>query len=40
VDLAGGYDLWRKTALDYLAKLSQDERRAILGETAIAFYRL
>jgi L-fuconolactonase len=40
VDLAGGYDLWRKTALDYLGRLSQDERLAILGGTAVAFYRL
>ncbi len=40
VELAGGYDLWRKTALDYLARLSEDERKAILGETATAFYRL
>jgi len=40
VEMAGGYDLWRKTALDYLARLSEDERRAILGETAVAFYRL
>jgi L-fuconolactonase len=40
VELAGGYDLWRKTALDYLAGLSEDERAAILGGTAAAFYRL
>ena len=29
-----------KTALDYLARLSEDERKAILGGTATAFYRL
>jgi L-fuconolactonase len=40
VELAGGYDLWRETALDYLAGLSDEERKAILGENAIAFYRL
>jgi L-fuconolactonase len=40
VELAGGYDLWRKTALAYLARLSEDEREAILGGTAAAFYRL
>lgn len=39
VEIAGGYDLWRKTTLDYLARLSEDERNAILGETAVAFYR-
>lgn len=40
VELAGGYDLWRKTALDYLGRLSEDERKAILGGNAVAFYRL
>jgi Predicted metal-dependent hydrolase of the TIM-barrel fold len=40
VDLAGGYDRWRDAALDYLARLGHDERRAILGRTAAEFYRL
>lgn len=40
VDLAGGYDAWRNAALAYLARLSEDERKAILGGTAARFYRL
>ena len=40
VDLAGGYDRWRNAALDYLARLGQEEQRAILGGTAARFYRL
>ena len=40
VDLAGGYDRWRIAALDYLARLSEEERAAILGGTAAEFYRL
>src|SRR5262245_25286301 len=40
VDLAGGYDRWRQSALDYLARLGHDERADILGRTAAEFYRL
>jgi L-fuconolactonase len=40
VDLAGGYDRWRAAALDYLARLGEEERAAILGGTAAQFYRL
>lgn len=40
VDLAGGYDRWRAAALDYLARLGEEERAAILGGTAAEFYRL
>jgi len=40
VDLAGGYDRWRIAALDYLARLGEEERAAILGGTAAEFYRL
>ena len=40
VDLAGGYDRWRIAALDYLARLSEEERAAILGGTAAEVYRL
>ena len=40
VDLAGGYDRWRVAALDYLARLGEEERAAILGGTAAEFYRL
>lgn len=40
VDLAGGYDRWRAATLDYLARLGEEERAAILGGTAARFYRL
>ena len=38
--VAGGYDAWRNAALAYLTRLSEEERRAILGGTAVNFYRL
>jgi L-fuconolactonase len=40
VELAGGYERWREASLDYFARLSEAERAAVLGGTAIAFYRL
>lgn len=40
IDLAGGYDRWRRTSLDYLAQFSQEERSSILGATAERFYGL
>jgi predicted TIM-barrel fold metal-dependent hydrolase len=40
VDRAGGYDRWRIATLDYLARLGEEERAAILGGTAAEVYRL
>jgi predicted TIM-barrel fold metal-dependent hydrolase len=40
VNLAGGYPRWREASMELLAGLSPDERAAILGGTAAAFYRL
>jgi L-fuconolactonase len=40
VELAGGYERWRETTLEYLASLGKAERAAILGGTATTFYRL
>lgn len=40
VNLAGGYDRWRQVTMDYVAELSEAEQDAILGRTALAFYRL
>jgi L-fuconolactonase len=38
INLAGGYDRWRQTALDLLASLSESERTAILGGNAARVY--
>ncbi|WP_342359245.1 amidohydrolase family protein [Terrarubrum flagellatum] len=38
VNLAGGYDRWRETALDLLAPLGAQERAAILGGNAQRLY--
>jgi len=38
VNLAGGYDRWRETAMSILARLSDDERGAILGGNAARLY--
>jgi L-fuconolactonase len=38
VNLAGGYDRWRETALGLMAHLAAPERAAILGETARRVY--
>jgi L-fuconolactonase len=38
VNLAGGYDRWRETALGLMAHLVAPERAAILGETARRIY--
>jgi len=40
VDLAGGYVRWRNATDALLADLTEDERTAILGGTARAFYGL
>jgi L-fuconolactonase len=40
VDLAGGYASWREATVRLLAKLSVQERDAILGGTAQEFYDL
>jgi L-fuconolactonase len=38
VNLAGGYDRWRETALGLIAHLAAPERAAILGDTARRIY--
>ena len=40
VELAGGFARWRETSLELLEGLSDPQRNAILGETAIQFYGL
>jgi L-fuconolactonase len=40
VNLAGGYERWRETSLNYLARLNPAEQSAILGGTAQRFYGL
>jgi L-fuconolactonase len=40
VELAGGYDRWIEAAQNYLARLNEGERNAILGGTATKFYGL
>jgi L-fuconolactonase len=40
VELAGGYDRWIEAAENYLARLNEGERNAILGGTATKFYGL
>jgi L-fuconolactonase len=40
VELAGGYARWRAATLTLLGELSDGERAAVLGDNAIAFYRL
>jgi L-fuconolactonase len=40
VELAGGYDRWIEAAENYLARLNEEERNAILGGTATEFYGL
>ena len=40
VDLAGGYVRWRSAALALLSGLSDSEKDAILGGTAVRFYGL
>jgi L-fuconolactonase len=40
VELAGGYDRWIEVAENYLARLNEGERNAILGGTATKFYGL
>jgi L-fuconolactonase len=40
VNLAGGYERWRETSLNYLARLNPAEQSAILGCTAQRFYGL
>jgi L-fuconolactonase len=40
VNLAGGLEYWRQTSVTLLAGLSERGRDAILGGTAVEFYRL
>jgi L-fuconolactonase len=40
VELAGGYDRWLEASENYLARLNEGERNAILGGTATKFYGL
>lgn len=40
INLAGGYDRWREAALAFISRLSAAEQDAVLGGTAISFYRL
>ena len=38
VNLAGGYDRWRETALELLASLNESDRAAVLGGNAARVY--
>ena len=40
VELAGGYERWFEVTENFLGRLNQGERSAILGGTAAEFYRL
>jgi L-fuconolactonase len=40
VELAGGYDRWIEATANYVARLNEGERNAILGGTAVKFYGL
>lgn len=40
VELAGGFEDWRRMSLGWLARLSEGDREAILGDNAARFYRL
>jgi len=40
VNLAGGYTRWRAASIELLQGLADDERNAVLGGTAAAFYGL